>query len=64
MQNQYIHDMWTQLQDTLEHSTASNEEINTMINMIDTLANHADELHAELHERKLAEYYSNQEAVC
>ena len=47
MQNQYIHDMWKQLQDALEHSTASNEEINTMINMLDTLANHADDLDFE-----------------
>ena len=47
MQSRYIHDMWTQLQDTLEMSTASNDEINTMINMIDTLANHADDLDFE-----------------
>ena len=47
MQNQYIHDMWTQLLDTLEMSTASNDEINTMITMIDTLANHADDLDFE-----------------
>jgi hypothetical protein len=47
MQNQYIHDMWQQLLDTLEMSTASNDEINTMITMIDTLANHADDLDFE-----------------
>ena len=47
MQNQYIHDMWTQLLHTLEMSTASNDEINAMITMIDTLANTADDLDFE-----------------
>jgi hypothetical protein len=47
MQNQYIHDIWTQLIDTLEMSAASNDEINTMFPMIDTLANLADDLDFE-----------------
>ena len=44
MYSTQVNDMWQELQEAIENSSADHKQTNTMINLLDRLANYADDL--------------------
>ena len=47
MYSTQINDMWRERQEAIENSSADHKQTNTMINLLDRLANYADDLEFE-----------------
>ena len=47
MYSTQVNDMWQELQEAIENSSADHKQTNTMINLLDRLANYADDLEFE-----------------
>ena len=57
MYSTQINDMWQELQEAIENSSADHKQTNTMINLLDRLANYADDLEFEMTGIKLSREY-------
>jgi len=58
MYSTQVNDMWQELQEAIENSSADHKQTNTMINLLDRLANYADDLEFENTGFKLSRDYS------
>ena len=54
MYSPQVDQMWQELQKAIENSSADHKQTNTMINLLDRLANYADDLEFELTGNKLS----------